>query len=221
MNKIVIKNTLIFTAGIAIGAVAAIGLTRAKYEAIVQEELDSIRESREKRKQQLKEELDSLDETSATLQDRIERRRYRNEAGRYNNEMDVDKGSDPSEYERPKENDDESYREWEKISDRASRDKYDAIPYIISVKEFSEEMDHFDKSTIYFYEDDKVLADENEEPIENVTSIVGNDALFNFGKDSGDPEIVYVRNMKLSIDYEVIRLSKGYGETVGMVYDNE
>lgn len=87
-------------------------------------------------------------------------------------------------------------------------------PHIISLEEFSEEMEHYDKATIYFYEDDEVLADENEEMIQDVSGTVGDEALTSFGILSNDDEIVYVRNDKLGIDYEVIRLSKSYSESV-------
>jgi hypothetical protein len=89
-------------------------------------------------------------------------------------------------------------------------------PYVIAREDYDDEdMSHYDKLTIYYYEDDDTLTDENEEVIADVDSIVGGDSLTRFGDLSGDPEVVYVRNDKLQIDYEIIRLSKSYGETIG------
>jgi hypothetical protein len=122
---------------------------------------------------------------------------------------------DPAELERPSEDDDDQ-DEFRKISeDYYNHNKSEIKPYVITNEEFAEDMTHFDKLTIYYYEDDQTLADENEEIIQDVSSTVGDEALDKFGDGSDDPEIVYVRNEKMEIDYEVIRLSKSYKETVG------
>jgi hypothetical protein len=108
--------------------------------------------------------------------------------------------------------DEEKYHEYEKVSEEANN-KTDFCPYIITLEQL-EEKEHYDKLSISYYEDDDTLVDENEEVIADPVSIVGNDALNNFGEGSDDPEIVYVRNEKLETDYEVIRLSKSYAITV-------
>lgn len=92
----------------------------------------------------------------------------------------------------------------------------DEKPYVISIEEFQDGMPHYDKLTLYFYEDDEVLTDEQEEIIDDEEQIVGTEALQCFGHLSHDPEVVYVRNSNASTDFEVIRLSKSYAETVGL-----
>lgn len=92
----------------------------------------------------------------------------------------------------------------------------DEKPYVISLEEFQEGMPHYDKLTLYFYEDDEVLTDDQEEIIDDEEQIVGTEALQCFGHLSHDPEVVYVRNSNASTDFEVIRLSKSYAETVGL-----
>lgn len=95
------------------------------------------------------------------------------------------------------------------------RNKYiSPEPFIISIDDFEDPNSTFDKITINYYEDDETLVDESEEPVVDVTAMIGPDALNSFGFKSRDPEIVYVRNEKLEIDYEVIRLSKSYAKSV-------
>ena len=87
-------------------------------------------------------------------------------------------------------------------------------PYVITIDEFAGEEDLYDKVTIYYYDEDDTIADENEEIVSDVESVVGGDSLLRFGEGSGDYDIVYVRNERIRIDYEVIRLHRNYQETV-------
>lgn len=87
-------------------------------------------------------------------------------------------------------------------------------PTVITLEEFTDEKDHFDKLTINYYAEDDTLVDEREDIITNVNALIGEDALLCFGESSDDPDVVYVRNERLSIDYEVIRINKSYQETV-------
>ena len=87
-------------------------------------------------------------------------------------------------------------------------------PYIITVKEFMEDRDEYDKTTITYFEDDDVLCDEREEVIPNVEYTVGNDALTKFGELSEDKNIVYVRNERTSTDFEIVRDRRSYAEVV-------
>lgn len=87
-------------------------------------------------------------------------------------------------------------------------------PYVITADEFGDASLGYDKSTIFYYNNDDTLADENEEIIPDPDAIVGEDALLNFGESSGDKDIVHVRNERLGIDYEVIRLHKSYRDVI-------
>ena len=91
------------------------------------------------------------------------------------------------------------------------------VPYVITSEQFSESLSdnyNHDKITIYYYEEDDILVDEQEDPITDISSIIGDVALLNFGLNSNDPDIVFVRNEKISIDFEIIRYHKSYQETV-------
>ena len=73
-------------------------------------------------------------------------------------------------------------------------------PYVISPDEYGE-MDDYDLYS-YTYYADKVLADENNEPIEDVDQRIGLESLNHFGEYGDDS--VYVRNDKLRADYEIL-----------------
>lgn len=84
--------------------------------------------------------------------------------------------------------------------------KYDP-PFVISQPDFAygdEGMQHA-KITLKWYPTQQVLLDEDEEPITDVDRYCGWRSLSQFGGESGDPDIVYVRNRNSDVDYEVER----------------
>lgn len=100
--------------------------------------------------------------------------------------------------------------------DEVVEEKIAQNPYIIDVNDFNSLRSDIicDKVSLTYYQDDDVLIDEDEEIISNVYDIIGNEALTSFGKYGPDPDIVYVRNERLGIDYEIARLYKSYQVTV-------
>lgn len=75
-------------------------------------------------------------------------------------------------------------------------------PYVIHRDEFhGNEMD-YTQSTLTYYAGDDIMTDEDDVPIFNHSTIVG-DLLFGHG--SGDPNVVHVRNDKLKGEYEILR----------------
>ena len=109
---------------------------------------------------------------------------------------------------------DQEYRELEHIPyNTMSGAVTPDTPYVILTEEFNEGNPEYDKVSLAYYEEDDTLTDDNEEIIPNPEDIIGY-ALSCFGQDSNDPDIVYVRNEKLGIDYEVCRIPKSYQATV-------
>lgn len=87
-------------------------------------------------------------------------------------------------------------------------------PYLITIDQFHEENDHYDKNSIVYYAGDLVLADETEAEIHDIPNTVAADFMDHFGEMSGDENIVYYRNDRLSIDFEISRDSRTYAEQV-------
>ncbi|QPL14706.1 hypothetical protein SEA_SCHWARTZ33_61 [Gordonia phage Schwartz33] len=88
-----------------------------------------------------------------------------------------------------------------------------ARPYIISVTEFTDNDLGFGQNSISYYEGDNILADERDQPIPDLNSIVGEKNL-RFGEASGDANVVFIRNERLGVDFEVCRSPGTYAEEV-------
>lgn len=73
-------------------------------------------------------------------------------------------------------------------------------PYTIHQDEYMAEESEFTQVTLTYYAGDDVLCDEQDVPIYNPESVVGQ---LKFGHGSGDGTLVYVRNPKLEVEYEI------------------
>lgn len=83
-------------------------------------------------------------------------------------------------------------------------------PYTISQDEFVNGNKFYDKTTLNFY-DDGILEDEiTEEIIEDIDAAIGRDSLTKFGEYEED--VVFVRNDRLSTDYEVVRQYRDFAK---------
>ena len=88
-------------------------------------------------------------------------------------------------------------------------------PYLISHEEFHNTETEWDKMSIMYYEDDDVLTDEGDRPVDNIEYLIGEQHLDFFGlRSGGDKNQVFVRNPNLSSDFEVTRHSGAYTEVV-------
>lgn len=96
-------------------------------------------------------------------------------------------------------------RDWDFKAEVAAREENPDKPYVISVEEFGENPQEYDQQTVTYYEGDDTLADSRNQPIEEIDSTVGDDNLERFGHGSNDVNVVYVRNERLELDFEVIR----------------
>lgn len=186
MKNHLLKVLLVFGLGGVVGALGANIVLKKKYEQIVEEEITSIRE------------------VAATRQSSRPAWQTRNTSS------DCDVNSAYSDDVAPDTDEAAEMYEYENISRENNYSGYASIPYLISIEEFSEEMPHFDKLTIHYYAYDNTLVDENEEIIPDIAVIVGDCIPVAFG----DQGVVYVRNECISVDYEVILISKSYAETV-------
>lgn len=82
-------------------------------------------------------------------------------------------------------------------------------PYIIPESEFSE-LEGYNVETLYYYEDG-VLTDDQNNIIDDVDDIVGEETLSEF-EENEDCDSIYVRNDKLKCDYEILRDMGRYSE---------
>lgn len=88
------------------------------------------------------------------------------------------------------------------------------VPYVISREEFDENPKDYDQRALTYFSKDDVVIDEQDTPIGDVLGLLGPVALDQFGNGSHDPNIVYVRNDFLSMDFEVCYDPDSFEETV-------
>ena len=103
--------------------------------------------------------------------------------------------------------------EWNWHEERRNRSP--DIPYVIHIDE-REEMD-FQVETLTYYEGDDVLCNQRDEIIDpdfERDNLIGEKNLERFGHGSNDPAIVYVRNDKLELIYEICRSPHKFAEEV-------
>lgn len=86
-------------------------------------------------------------------------------------------------------------------------------PYIISDEESMTNEPGHDQITLTWYEGDSVLADDKDEPVEKMQRTIGLENL-RFGHRSNDPNIVYIRNERLTADFTVLRHTGKYSVEV-------
>ena len=90
-------------------------------------------------------------------------------------------------------------------------------PYVIPIVSFmdpEEDYENYDKITITYYAEDGVLTDDADKVITEIDKTVGLSNLKKFGKDSDNEDIVYVRNERISTDFEIARVEASYTSVV-------
>jgi hypothetical protein len=93
--------------------------------------------------------------------------------------------------------------------------EFDA-PYLISRDEFVENEKGYAQESWVWFVMDNTLMNESKEPVDDVASFIGDNALNRMGQGgSKDPNAVYVRNNSLEMDFMILRHRGTYEEEVG------
>lgn len=88
-------------------------------------------------------------------------------------------------------------------------EEQDAPIYLINDKDFIEGAPRHDKLTIYYYAGDNTLTDEQNLIIPRPEDIIGAEAMAALYEATG---IVYVRNNKISTDFEIIQTNESFSD---------
>ena len=181
-----LSKILIFASGAAIGSVVTWKIITDRYSQIIEEELESIKneileeleEEDESEDDDIQEEVESSETDKTMYSEIIKKGGYRN----YSNRT-------PAKQVAPEEEE----KEEEEIEDMGR-------PYVVSPDDFDEH-DDYEAVTLVYYSD-KVLTDEDDNVIEDVEGMVGEESLNHFGEYEDDS--VFVRNDERKTDYEIL-----------------
>lgn len=178
------KEMILFAAGLIVGGVGTWLVVRKHYEDLANEEIESVKEYYKQDLTERKEHVRRLGKDKAAMADSI---LYRDTVQK-------------TAYSRMSEEDEDMEIEKEQVIEPIP----DPLPepYVIAPEQYIAEARDFDKVTVTWYVRNKALVSEDDELIEVETSI-GEEALEHF-EECGDHLVVYVRNERLEIDYEVI-----------------
>lgn len=93
-------------------------------------------------------------------------------------------------------------------------------PYVVTVNEFMQDREEFEKITVTYYEYDNTLASEDDTIVDNHDRLVGQEFPNYVGWESGSDNVVYVRNERISSDFEILVNPNGYeAEVLGIIPD--
>ena len=82
------------------------------------------------------------------------------------------------------------------------------VPHVIDLSTFAEH-DGRPKVSLIYYEGDDILADSDDQPIQNAIKLLGQTLTYLDERDT-----IYVRNPDMGVDYEVVLNEKSYAEAV-------
>lgn len=205
-----IINVLMFAAGAAVGSAVTWKVLKTKYDSLIQEEIDSVKEAFSDR-------FDNSSVSDDESEDEEEEEES-SEPPRKTNWYELEDILD--------EDDDEDFTEAEKNEYKELASTYtsekggveDMIfkpPYVISPYDFGE-LDDYSQIELTYYLDG-ILEDDEYHIVTDADDLIGPDALNTFGEYEDDS--VFVRNERLRTDFQILKDYRTYDEarTVGPV----
>jgi len=176
------KNFIMFILGAVIGSVVTWKYTEQKYEQIAQDEIDSVKEIFSKR-----EDVDGTD-----LRMKADNAKEKHNVIEYTARL----------REQGYINYSEEVKQEPMIVDKA--------PYVIAPEEFGD-LDDYETISLTYYAD-QILADDNDQLVEDIQDVVGFESLNSFGEYEDDS--VFVRNDRLKCDYEILLDKRKYSNVI-------
>jgi len=236
-RNIIIVSTIAFASGAAVGFLVATKKLEKRYADLAQEEIDSVKEQygRLTRRTKVVQKMSGADFDGDSLEgeDRVigvVANEYESMKTRYDlmykespskvmQQVGENIGNGVDDYLR--ENDDLNGDEDDAEIDQEYNPDIMVLPgydyddpYVISIEQFEEECLDHDKLTITWYAEDNTLVDEQDEIIDDVGYTVGEANIDIRNARADHPHTVYVRNERISTDFEIDFNLNSYAEMV-------
>ena len=162
------NKILIFSLGVAVGAVTSWFIAREKYRKIADDEIASVKEVFQRKK---KEEAELAEENKT----------YCGLVDTYDTES---------------------------ADDDMVEDKEDGmLPYIIDPGDYGQNTDN--EITVLMWYGNDILTDTYGVNVDDIDNTVGREFIDHFGENPEEPDVVYVRNDRLEMDYQILQCNSG------------
>jgi hypothetical protein len=230
MENLSFKHVLIFGLGCLVGGLSTYKIVKDRFEKQYTEEVLAYREHIRATYFSPTEAMEDstpaevvMSETKPAVNDETPYNKIARNYSNIANKQDIESVMrerglvrDPSPQDDEAEDDEEDNLEERPIQDITLGEGV----YIIPTQDYVEEYNNNDKLTITYYAGDDVLTDDKDSPIDDVDATIGVGTLNKFGFRSNSPNTVYVRNHRLAIDFEVVRVEDSFRSAV-LGYEEE
>lgn len=191
------KSSLAATIGFILGGVTSAFVTyrllKEKYEQLAHEEIDSVREFYRSKGHEGADDASTIEGQERKKTDApVDYSLYNQLLGKYSSV----EAAESSKAETVNKN----------ANNEGER------PYVISPGEFGEFEDYAQISLVYYA--DQILADDNDDLVDDIDETVGIDSLSHFGEYEDDS--VFVRNDTLKCDYEILLDQRKFSEVLAL-----
>lgn len=189
-------NVLMFAAGAAIGSAVTWKIVKTKYDRIVQEEIDSIREAFDNDNSDNQESEDYTEEEAEASEDE-NMMQIRWEDLEDLDELKEEESNDTAQYAQIASN---------YTNKKGGTDSMEPKPYVIDPYDFGE-ADGYNTIELTYYADG-TLEDEDHNVVTDIDELIGPKALTTFGEYEDDS--VFVRNEYLRTDFQILKDYRTY-----------
>lgn len=224
-----LKVFLAFGVGSVLGAVVTHRLAKKKFEAELEKEIQDVKDNyRILRKEDYETPTDFVQKNRPDLiEDEILRSMEVNtiiEHAKLNEEMqdEVEQYQTGSIFNRFEHKDPEDKHLLpedanETLFENLKATRTEDTPYLVSVDEYHDEYNHWQKMSVTYFAGDNIIAYEDDTIMMDPDETIGTINLSRFGVMSQDPGIVYVRNHRLNIDYEIVLDDGKYSDMMARI----
>lgn len=207
--KSTLNKVIIFAIGAAIGSLVAWKLTKTKYEKIMIEEEQSLREYYNKKTKVYEDSANTLHDY---YNDRLK------EIDEKEKKMEEDKKTEESKIVNDlRERYAEVLKDHKYSIDEPCYEGGQDRPYVVTPEEFGN-ADEYDIISLNYYADG-IVSDDWGDKIEDLEATIGEDFASHYGEYEEDA--VYIRNDRLKAEYEVLKSLSKYSEMFPAEEDDE
>lgn len=207
--KSTLNKVIIFAIGAAIGSLVAWKLTKTKYEKIMIEEEQSLREYYNKKTKVYEDSANTLHDY---YNDRLK------EIDEKEKKMEEDKKTEESKIVNDlRERYAEVLKDHKYSIDEPCYEGGQDRPYVVTPEEFGN-ADEYDIISLNYYADG-IVSDDWGNKTEDLEATIGEDFASHYGEYEEDA--VYIRNDRLKVEYEVLKSLSKYSEMFPAEEDDE